>query len=84
MIGKKWTVTILNLLSTHGPLGYNTLFHKISRITPKAFGDKLKLLMMEGWIKKIVSNSSRHVVYQLTKKGGEILASLQPLLKMAK
>jgi len=75
-IGKKWTVVILNLLHFHGLLGYNAMFNKISGISPKAFGDKLKLLEERGLITRQITEKPLRVHYRLTAAGRKRLESL--------
>jgi len=75
-IAKKWTVVILNLLHSYGPLGYNALFNKISGISPKAFGDKLKLLEERGLITRQITENPLRVHYRLTAAGRKRLESL--------
>ena len=75
-IGKKWAVVLLNLLHRHGRLGYNALLNKMAEITPKAFGDKLKLLEEKGLIARCVTDTPRRVFYELTPEGKILLESL--------
>jgi DNA-binding HxlR family transcriptional regulator len=78
-IGKKWAVVVLNLLHCHGRLGYNALLTKMTDITPKAFGDKLKLLQEKGLIARNAADGSRRVFYELTPAGKLLLDTLAPL-----
>ena len=80
VIGKKWVVVILNLIHAYGPLGYNAIFNKISGITPKAFGDKLRLLAGRGLIAKHVAEKPLRTTYHLTPEGRAILERLRPFL----
>lgn len=75
-IGKKWAVVILNLLHRHGRLGYNALLNKMADITPKAFGDKLKLLEEKGLIARSATDRPRRVFYELTPAGKILLERL--------
>lgn len=83
-IGRKWAVVILNLLYAHGPLGYNALFAPISGITPKVFGEKLKLLEEEGFITRHISEKPLRTAYNLTPEGRMLLESLSPFFRAAK
>lgn len=84
-IGKKWAAVILNLLSSYESLGYNTLFEKISGITPKAFGDKLHMLESAGLVeKKVISERPLRTQYALTSEGQRVIASFTSLFGTAK
>lgn len=78
IIGKKWAVVMLNLLHRHGRLGYNALLNKMADITPKSFGDKLKLLEEKGLIARCVTDRPRRVFYELTPEGKIVLERLTP------
>lgn len=80
IIGKKWTVVILHLLYAYGPLGYNEMLKKISKIAPKSFGDKLKLLEKRGLIARSVSEKPLRITYRLTPEGKVLFESLHPFL----
>jgi DNA-binding HxlR family transcriptional regulator len=85
VIGKKWAVLILRILKSSGTAGYNEIFGQISGITPKAFGDKLKILETSGLIeKKIVSDKPFRTDYSLTSEGEQLLAGLEPFFSETK
>jgi DNA-binding HxlR family transcriptional regulator len=85
IIGKKWAVLILRILKSSGTAGYNEIFGQISGITPKAFGDKLKILETSGLIeKKIVSERPFRTDYSLTSGGEQLLSGLEPFLSETK
>lgn len=80
-IGKKWAIVLLNLLHRHGRLGYNALLNKMAGITPKAFGDKLKLLEQKRLIARCVTDRPHRVFYELTPEGTMLLERLTPFFK---
>lgn len=80
IIGKKWTVVILRLLHAYGSLGYNEMLKKISKIAPKSFGDKLKLLETRGLMARSVSEKPLRITYRLTPAGKIVLERLNPFL----
>jgi DNA-binding HxlR family transcriptional regulator len=82
-IGKKWAVVMLNLLHRHGRLGYNALLNKMADITPKSFGDKLRLLEKKGLIARRATERPRRVFYELTLEGKILLESLAPLINIS-
>ncbi|MDA2922851.1 helix-turn-helix transcriptional regulator [Patescibacteria group bacterium AH-259-L07] len=79
ILGKKWVVLILRIIHIFGSSGYNEIFNKISGITPKAFGDKLRILENSGLIeRKVVSEQPLRTEYSLSFEGEKLLASLGP------
>ena len=84
VVGKKWAIVILKLIHAYGSLGYNAMFNKISGITPKAFGDKLRLLIGRGLIAKQTTEKPLRATYRLTPDGESLLESLEPFLASQK
>lgn len=84
LVGRKWTVVILNLLHSYGSLGYNAMLAKISGITPKAFGDKLKALEEKGLIEKHVTEKPLRSTYSLTTEGKRLSEGLSPFFNATK
>lgn len=84
VIGKKWAVVILNLLRSHGSLGYNEIFNKISGITPKSFGDKLKLLEERRLIARRITEKPLRTTYTLTDEGRNLSGHLLSIFEAPK
>lgn len=84
VIGKKWAVVILNLLRSHESLGYNKIFNKISGITPKAFGDKLKLLEERRLIARRITEKPLRTIYTLTDEGRNLSGHLLSIFEAPK
>lgn len=80
VLGKKWAVLILRIIGTSGTAGYNEVFRQISHITPKAFGDKLRILESKNLIaRKIIHERPVRTEYALTPEGEKLLETLEPL-----
>ncbi len=72
ILGKKWTLVILQELYSNKGIGFNLLLRKFSHITPKVLSHRLRDLEEEGLIKKQINNGKiRTTEYGLTKKGEE-------------
>lgn len=84
LVGRKWTVVILNLLNSYGQLGYNAMLAKISGVTPKAFGDKLKVLEEKGLVTRRVTEKPLRSTYSLTAEGKSLLEGLLPFFNATK
>ena len=82
VLGKKWAVLILRIIQSFGVSNYNEIFGKISGITPKAFGDKLRILENGKLIeRKVIMDQPLRTKYSLTFEGEKLLASLKPFFK---
>jgi DNA-binding HxlR family transcriptional regulator len=83
LIGSKWILPILLELKMGGKIRFNELQRILSPISAKILSKRLKTLNGEGLVKKEESKSASipKVSYYLTKKGDELIASINPLLK---
>lgn len=82
MLGKKWAVLILRIINASKTCSYNKIFSQISGITPKAFGDKLRILESNGLVKKkLVSSKPLRTKYSLTLEGKKLLSTLEPFFE---
>ena len=80
-IGKKWTVAILQEIDVHEDTGFNVLFKRLDKITPKILSQRLKELEEQGIIQK-KSSANKNVVrtqYCLTKKGKDLYALVEQI-----
>ena len=85
VIGKKWAILILRIINTSGTAGHNEIFTQISGITPKAFGDKLKILENSGLVEKqIVNERPLRTRYFLTYDGKQLLTAMEPFFSKTK
>ena len=75
IIGKKWTIVLLEEVSINGYRGFNALLKRMKKISPKILSQRLKQLEDAGIIEKesfVYSNSLPKTRYRLTKKGEEL------------
>ena len=82
IIGKKWTIVIVQEVSINGKNGFNAMFRRMRKISPKLLSKRLKELEETGIIKKEIFAKDMPVrtSYKLTKKGkelGNIIRSLK-------
>ena len=82
VIGKKWTLLIINAIGYHERLRFGGLMDILLDISPKALSDALKELETEGLIKReSFAEIPPRVEYVLTNDGTELRDSvLIPLL----
>jgi len=84
VIGKKWTLLIINAIGNYGKLRFNRLMEELRGISPKTLSDTLKDLRAEGLIKReAFAEIPPRVEYSLTKDGIDLRKSIVPLLKWA-
>jgi len=70
LVGKKWTIVILQEVELNGRKGFNFISKRIGKISPKILSNRLKELESNGLIeKKIVSAVPLKTKYKLTAKG---------------
>jgi len=74
IVGKKWTIVILQEISFNGEKGFNHIFQRIGKISPKVLSLRLKDLEKQELIKKelITQEMPVRTKYNLTKKGKEL------------
>jgi DNA-binding HxlR family transcriptional regulator len=82
VVGKKWTICIVNHLGRVKSLRYNEIKNQIGVISPKTLSDTLKILEKEKLItRNVYPETPPRVEYSLTKKGNELQIALRPLLQ---
>jgi DNA-binding HxlR family transcriptional regulator len=82
VVGKKWTICIVNHLGRVKSLRYNEIKNQIGVISPKTLSDTLKILEKEKLItRNVYPETPPRVEYSLTKKGNELQIALKPLLQ---
>lgn len=70
LVGKKWTIVILEEISLGNGAGFNKIFTRMKKISPKQLSKRLKELENEGLIeKRVVKKIPVRTSYVLTKKG---------------
>ncbi len=81
ILGKKWTFILLQEIASHQGTGFNTMFKRLKKISPKIMAQRLKQLESEELITKHVQNIQlqRRTTYSLTEKGKELNHIIQDL-----
>lgn len=84
VIGKKWSLLIVNAIGNHGKLRFNMLMQELGNISPKTLSDTLKELCAEGIIQReSFAEIPPRVEYSLTADGLELRKAIIPLLQWA-
>jgi len=84
VMGKKWTLLIVNALGNNGTLRFNGLMKELEGISPKTLSDKLKDLEAEGLIRReTFAEIPPRVEYSLTDDGIQLRRAIIPLLNWA-
>ena len=82
VLGKRWTIVLLQEIEANGNKGFNFLFKRMQKISPKILAKRLKSLEEQGLIAKSIveNNNSISTRYSLTEKGravSEIIISMK-------
>ena len=74
LIGKKWTIVIIQEAALNGKRGFNAILDRMGKISPKLLSKRLKELEEKGILqKKIFTNGVPfRTSYNLTEKGKEL------------
>jgi DNA-binding HxlR family transcriptional regulator len=72
LLGKKWTLIILEQVALHKNNGFNFLFRRIRDISPKILSSRLKDLEKAGFLDKEIEINPLRSKYNLSRKGKEI------------
>ncbi len=84
VIGKKWSLLIVNAIGNHEKLRFNALMQQLGNISPKTLADTLKELQAEGIVKReSFAEIPPRVEYSLTEDGVELRKAIIPLLNWA-
>jgi len=83
VIGKKWSLLVVNAIGNHRRLRFNNIMQEIS-ISPRTLTDTLKELESYKLIRRESFNEiPPRVEYSLTDKGKELRKAIIPLLHWA-
>lgn len=74
VVGTKWTLEILDLLSSNGPANFTEIESELDT-SPDVLSEKLQLLAEHELLKR-TERSSRDVRYSITEDGRELLQVL--------
>ena len=84
IIGKKWTLLVINALRNQGTLRFNDLMKQLNGISPKTLSDTLKELQAEKLIKREpFAEIPPRVEYSLSQDGIQLGNAIIPLIKWA-
>ena len=74
LIGKKWTLPLLQQIEMHDSEGFNKLMARIEKISPKILAERLKALERQKIIVKKTEAKQQpaKTTYTLTQKGKEL------------
>ncbi len=75
LLGKKWTIALLEAISQNGHLGFNYLAKHVGSITPRVLANRIAELEEQKLIeKKYVHDANfKRSSYRITPKGNELL-----------
>lgn len=73
LLGKKWTLPLLQQIELHGGNGFNELMRRMKKVSPKIMAERLKALEEQNIIKKESPNTDAlRTAYFITEKGTEL------------
>ena len=80
LLGKRWTLFILEELEAKSAANYNRLKAKLPSVTAKVLSQRLSELTHEKIIvRKVLQKSPLHVEYQLSAKGKDLMHVLKKM-----
>ena len=82
ILGKKWTIVLIQEIALNGNKGFNFIFKRMSKISPKVLTRRLKSLEQQGLVSKAIvkNNNAINTKYSLTEKGkalSEVIINLK-------
>jgi DNA-binding HxlR family transcriptional regulator len=83
-IAGPWTMYILYILDTHGPLRFGELRRKVDGISPKVLTERLRMLEAIGILHRDYNPTiPPQVTYELSERGQELSVPLYHLCALA-
>jgi DNA-binding HxlR family transcriptional regulator len=79
ILGKKWTLFLLQEIMRPQGNGFNALVRNIPGISPKILSDRLSKLEKENLVEKKILKQTRTTQYYLTEKGRDLMAVIHSL-----
>ena len=81
ILGKKWTVVLIQEVALNGENGFNAIFKRMKKISPKILSQRLKELENISIIEKVLINEKLPVrtKYKLTAKGKELQSIIESI-----
>jgi DNA-binding HxlR family transcriptional regulator len=78
ILGSRWTLQIIHNLRE--PRRYCELQERVGAVNPTTFSQRLRFLEQEGLVQRLpISQAPRHVIYELTEMGKELLPVLDEI-----
>ncbi|MBI2675741.1 MAG: helix-turn-helix transcriptional regulator [Candidatus Aenigmarchaeota archaeon] len=83
LVGKKWTIALIQEVDFYGNEGFNSLFRRMGKISPKVLTMRLRGLERRGIIERAVNNGGglERTSYRLTGRGRELQGIISSLKK---
>ena len=83
LIGKKWTIALLQEISANGDRGFNYIFRRLGKISPKILSRRLREMEISGIIERDISRNKApaRAKYKVTEKGAELQKIIGQLRK---
>lgn len=80
LLGKKWTLPLLQQVELHGHKGFNEMLRRMRKVSPKIMAERLKALEQQSVVKKErAAKDLTRTSYALTQKGKELQEILAQL-----
>lgn len=79
LVGKKWTLSLLQTIEVHSGSGFNELMHLMKHISPKVMTERLQSLEEQNMIARQEDEVKKRTAYTLTEKGKELQQILMTL-----
>ncbi len=74
LIGKEWTIVLLQEISLNGEKGFNFILKRMRKVSPRILSKRLKDLERNNFIERmLVKEGMKRSIYRLTGKGEELL-----------
>lgn len=84
LLGRKWTLDVMGILSPSETVRFNALQRELGRISPRTLSDRLSQLEEAGVVDRIDHEETPpRVEYVLTEKGEALAEALEPLVAWA-
>lgn len=73
LVGKKWSIPLIQEIALNGEKGFNAIFERMQKISPKVLSTRLNELEKEGIIqRKVFTDIPLRTSYSLTSKGKDL------------
>ena len=73
LVGKRWTIPLLEEIGTGKGIGFNSLSRSLRNVTPKVLSQRLQQLEKEGIVSRHSESNPPRTNYTLTSRGEKLL-----------